>query len=215
VQPLPVIVGGALARPLLAIKTLPDNRLLDRIVRGRSWIPVLGVLLVAIVATQVEVLKVGQVVGNSTALASQLSARNGSLRNELADLSSPSRIERLATQLGMHTTGPTNVIFLTSGGRGSVGRAIAGITPPTVGAFAPLLSTSAGSNTLTTSPGGSDPTTSLNNTDVSSDPTGGSSDTTGGDGAAGTSPAGTTGTGAGSTTNTTSSGGTSTGGAGI
>jgi cell division protein FtsL len=212
VQPLPVIVGGALARPLLAIKTLPDNRLLDRIVRGRSWIPVLGVLLVAIVATQVEVLKVGQVVGNSTALASQLSARNGSLRNELADLSSPSRIERLATQLGMHTTGPTNVIFLTSGGRGSVGRAIAGITPPTVGAFAPLLSTSAGSNTLTTSPG---PTTSLNNTDVSSDPTGGSSDTTGGDGAAGTSPAGTTGTGAGSTTNTTSSGGTSTGGAGI
>ena len=39
------------------IRTLPDHRLLDRLVRGRAWIPVLGVLLAGIVATQVEVLK--------------------------------------------------------------------------------------------------------------------------------------------------------------
>ena len=38
---------------------------LDRIVRGRAWIPVLGALLVAIVGLRVEVLKLGAGVGSA------------------------------------------------------------------------------------------------------------------------------------------------------
>jgi hypothetical protein len=204
-------VGGALARPLLAIGTLPDNRLLDRIVRGRAWIPVLGVLLFAIVATQVEVLKFGQVVGNSTALVSQLTARNASLRNQLADLSSPTRIERLAAELGMRTPGPTSFTFLTAGGPGSVSRAISGITPPNQSAFTPLSSTSgdiAGATALTTSTGAS---TGGDLPTVNPASTAGSPATTptGANSTAATTPTGT------APTNTTAPTGTSTGGAGI
>ena len=45
------------------IRGLPEHTLLDRIVRGRAWIPLLGVLLVGIVAMQVEILKLGAGMG--------------------------------------------------------------------------------------------------------------------------------------------------------
>ena len=46
-------------RALAFVRSLPDHSLLDRLVRGRAWIPLLGVLLAGIVAMQVEVLKLG------------------------------------------------------------------------------------------------------------------------------------------------------------
>src|SRR5438105_2710091 len=48
-----------------AIRTLPDHSLLDRIVRGRAWILVLGVMLAGIVAMQVELLKLNASIGRS------------------------------------------------------------------------------------------------------------------------------------------------------
>ena len=53
------------ARAVQFVRTLPDHRLLDRLIRGRAWIPLLGVMLVGIVAMQVEVLKLGASIGRS------------------------------------------------------------------------------------------------------------------------------------------------------
>src|SRR5689334_10730035 len=53
------------ARSAAYVRALPDHALLDRIVRGRAWIPLLGVLLAGIVAMQVEVLKLNAGIGRS------------------------------------------------------------------------------------------------------------------------------------------------------
>src|SRR5579875_3832211 len=44
-------------RALAFVRALPDHRLLDRVIRGRAWIPLLGLMRAGIVAMQVEVLK--------------------------------------------------------------------------------------------------------------------------------------------------------------
>src|SRR5205085_660663 len=51
------------ARAVAFVRALPDHGLIDRLVRGRAWIPVLGVMLAGIVAMQVAVLKLGAGVG--------------------------------------------------------------------------------------------------------------------------------------------------------
>ena len=56
------------------VRALPDHALLDRIIRGRAWIPLLGVLLAGIVAMQVEVLKLNAGIGRSIERGSALQA---------------------------------------------------------------------------------------------------------------------------------------------
>ena len=59
-----------------AVLSLPDHHLLDRVIRGRAWIPLLGVLLAGIVATQVEILKLGASMGRSLEQTSSLTSQN-------------------------------------------------------------------------------------------------------------------------------------------
>jgi hypothetical protein len=99
-------------RALELVRGLPDHPLLDRIVRGRVWIPLLGVMLAGIVAMQVEVLKLSASIGRSIALSTTLSSRNQLLRASVSSLSDAQRIEALATRMGMVMPGPTAVSFL-------------------------------------------------------------------------------------------------------
>lgn len=115
------------------IRSLPDHALLDRLVRGRAWIPVLGVMLAGIVAMQVEVLKLNASMGRSISLASSLQTRNELLRTNISSLSDAHRIERLAMKMGMVMPGPTSVDFL--GGRARAARAAAAIHAPDPAAF--------------------------------------------------------------------------------
>jgi DNA polymerase III subunit gamma/tau len=94
------------------IRTLPDRALLDRIVRGRAWIPLLGVMLAGIVAMQVELLKLNASIGRSIELGAALQSRNDTLRANVSSLSDAQRIERLASGMGMVMAGPTSVQFL-------------------------------------------------------------------------------------------------------
>src|SRR5437763_8867586 len=94
------------------IRTLPDRALLDRIVRGRAWIPLLGLMLTGIVAMQVELLKLNASVGRSIELGSALQSRNDTLRASVSSLSDAQRIERLVSGMGMVMAGPTAVQFL-------------------------------------------------------------------------------------------------------
>jgi hypothetical protein len=117
---------------------LPDHPLLDRVVRGRAWIPLLGVMLVGIVAMQVELLKLNAGTGRSIELIGSLQSRNDILRAQLASASDPNRIERLASRMGMTMPGPDSITFLNARSAG-VRRALASISVPNPAAFEAAL----------------------------------------------------------------------------
>src|SRR5581483_3817337 len=78
----PAVVSGLVA----FARALPDHRVIDRLIRGRAWIPVLGVMLAGIVAMQVEVLKLGATMGRAIEQGSALQSRNELLRDSVASL---------------------------------------------------------------------------------------------------------------------------------
>lgn len=126
---------GLLAR----IRALPDHNLLDSAIRGRAWIPVLGILLTLIVGMQVEVLKLGASVGRNVALVSELQSRNETLQTSVAGLSGVGRIERLATKMGMTMPGPSDMHFVSAGSAATVSKAIDGIKAPAAQTFLTAL----------------------------------------------------------------------------
>jgi hypothetical protein len=94
------------------LRSLPDHALVDRAVRGRAWIPILGAMLVGIVAMQVEVLKLGTSIGRAIERGSALQSRNELLRANVSSLADDQRIERLAAGMGMVMPPPVAVGFL-------------------------------------------------------------------------------------------------------
>jgi hypothetical protein len=123
------------------IRSLPDHRLLDRLIRGRWWIPVLGVMLAGVVAMQVEVLKLGASMGRSLERNSVLSSRNAALRQSVATLGDDQRIEQLAASMGMVMPPPQAVGFLAASADGNPGRALANIHEPSSSSFLSLTPT--------------------------------------------------------------------------
>lgn len=137
------------------LRALPDHALLDRLVRGRAWIPLLGVMLGGIVALQVELLKLNAATGRSIELVSALQSRNEILRAEVAADSAPGRIEQLGLRMGMMLPGPEAITFVRAGSA-SAQRAAASAHPRNVAAFEAALqatnSATAGSTPLLAPP---------------------------------------------------------------
>jgi hypothetical protein len=121
------------------VRTLPDHRLLDRLVRGRAWIPVLGVLLAGVVATQVEVLKLGASMGRWVDRSAALTSHNQALQASVAALSDDQRIERIAAHMGMVMPAPTSITFLSRRPAGGARAAAARIHPPDPAQFVATL----------------------------------------------------------------------------
>jgi len=111
------------------------GKLLDSIVRGRAWIPVLGVLLVGIVAMRVEVLKLGSSVGSEMQQVSVLQSANAVKLKQVSALSDSARIEQQASKLGMVMPGPLDHHFIPASSGNNVNRAIADITAPSPALF--------------------------------------------------------------------------------
>jgi hypothetical protein len=88
------------ARALAWLRTLPDHRLLDRLIGGRVWIVLLGTLLVGIVTMQLALLRLNAGIGRAVERGSQLEQRNAALRLSISELSDTERIVGLATQMG-------------------------------------------------------------------------------------------------------------------
>jgi cell division protein FtsL len=122
------------------VRRLPDHALLDRIIRGRAWIPLFGVLLAGIVAMQVEVLKLNAGIGRSLERGSALQAQNELLRAGVARLSDEQRIERIAAQMGMRMPAPDQLKFV-GGGNGTVQRVLGNIHAPSATSFLAQLPT--------------------------------------------------------------------------
>jgi hypothetical protein len=131
------------ARALAIVRGLPDHSLIDRLVRGRAWIPVLGVLLAGLVAMQVEILKLGTSIGRSMERSSVLQSQDESLQASVATLSDDQRIERLAAAMGMVTPAPMSVVFLRAHRGGDTRRALANIHAPDPAGFAAQLASQA------------------------------------------------------------------------
>ncbi|MEA2145743.1 MAG: hypothetical protein QOG59_1330, partial [Solirubrobacteraceae bacterium] len=121
------------ARLAAGVRTMPNHRLIDRLVRGQAWIPVLGVMLAGIVFMQVEVLKLGAGIGRSVQQASTLSTVNQQLRASVATLGDDQRIESMAAQMGMIMPNPTAVGFLSV--PSDAGRVVGSIAAPSATTF--------------------------------------------------------------------------------
>ncbi len=128
--------GAAIsARTLAFVGSLPDHSLLDRIVRGRTWIALLGLMLVGIVAMQVEQLKLGASIGRSVERTSQLQTRNEQLQASVALLSDEQRIESVAAKEGMIMPPPSAVGFLANHRQTDIQKALSNIHAPDPSAF--------------------------------------------------------------------------------
>ena len=124
-------VSGPIARPLPSVavpaptrrgttgvferlRALPEHRVLDRLLRGRAWIWLIGLMLGGIVAMQVSLLKMNSGISASVEQASTLERRNAALETEVARLASGERIQQAAAAESMVAPPPGDVAFLTS-----------------------------------------------------------------------------------------------------
>lgn len=121
-------------RGLAFARSLPDHSLLDRLIRSRIWIPLLGVLLVGIVASQVEILKLNASLGHNVVRAAQLQSEDQRLANAVSQMSDVQRIESRAAHMGLSMPAAYTPVFL-SGGRGELRRALSDIHKPDPAAF--------------------------------------------------------------------------------
>jgi cell division protein FtsL len=130
-------------RALGVLRAVPDHALLDRIVRGRLWIPLLGVLLTGIVAMQVEVLKLNASIGHSFVRTSELQSQNERLQDTVSELSDAQRIEAAAARLGMAMPAAYTPQFLSESPTGTLDRALRDIHQPDPTAFTARMAATA------------------------------------------------------------------------
>jgi cell division protein FtsL len=137
------------ARALAFVRGLPDHSLTDRLVRGRAWIPILGVLLVGIVALQVSILRLNASMGRAIEQSATLQTQNGELRAQVASLGSVARIERLASGMGMVMSTPDQISFLSPRASGLRSRAIANMSAPSSSALATVQAAASSATSAT------------------------------------------------------------------
>jgi hypothetical protein len=94
-------------------RALPDSRLLDRLLRARAWVLLLGVLLFGLVAMNVSLLKLNAESGRSAETARALAIRNTQLQAKVSRLASGERLQAAARRLGFSMPPPDRVQYLT------------------------------------------------------------------------------------------------------
>jgi len=117
------------ARALAWLRTLPDHRLLDRLIGGRIWIVLLGGLLVGIVTMQLTLLRWNAGIGRAVEQTTRLEQSNAALRMGISELSDSERIVGMATQMGYVMPPQGSPRFLTVGA-GDAGRALTTMRVP-------------------------------------------------------------------------------------
>jgi len=96
------------------LRALPEHRLLDRLLRGRVWIWLIGLMLGGIVAMQVSLLKLNAGISHSVEQAGALERVNADLETEVARLSSGERIQLAAADEGMVAPPAGDVGYVTA-----------------------------------------------------------------------------------------------------
>jgi hypothetical protein len=96
------------------LRALPETRVVDRLLRGRVWIWLIGLLLGGIVAMQVSLLKLNAGISRAVTTAGTLERQNADLEAHIAKLSSSDRVEEAAAANGMITPAAGGVGYLTA-----------------------------------------------------------------------------------------------------
>jgi hypothetical protein len=152
--PLALRLGGA-------VHGIAEHRWLERVIRGRAWIAIVGIGLMGIVFMQVSMLRMNAGIGRSVDKASVLERQNSAMRAEISQLSVGDRIAAEASQMGLILPQSTPR-FLDANGANSR-RALRSMTPPGEGIVAsttPAATTTIASATPTLAGTSVAPTTS-------------------------------------------------------
>ena len=105
--------ASGLAKPKTAVKPR-GARILDALLSGRSWIALVGVLLVGIVFFNVDLLQMNREITQMADRAAGLKRENARLRVDYARLASSERIQETAAGLGLVLPAPGEVRYLES-----------------------------------------------------------------------------------------------------
>ena len=121
--PLRLAAGGAAfaLRVADSAVNVSASRTMDRLVRSRAWVVIVGVGLIGIVAMQVSMLKLNSGIGRAVDTVATLERSNASLKAEVSRLSSGDRIQSLAGQKGFVMPEPADVTYLRAGDKRSDG----------------------------------------------------------------------------------------------
>jgi len=109
------VLGTLGSRAFRAGRWLPDSPLLDRLVRGRLWVGLLGVLLIGLVALNVSLLKLNGIAGRNAEAARTLSIRNAELRSQVSRLASSQRLQQEGEKLGLVMPAASKLRYLSAG----------------------------------------------------------------------------------------------------
>jgi cell division protein FtsB len=113
--PLRLAAGGAATIAVRVGETamaVSGSRTMDRLVRSRAWIMIIGFALIGIVAMQVSMLKLNSGIARAADTAATLQRSNQSLKGEISTLSSGDRIQALAAQRGFVMPQPADITYL-------------------------------------------------------------------------------------------------------
>ena len=117
--------------PARIVRGVLDAPLLDRLVRGSGWIPLVAAGLMGIVFMQVSMLKLNAGIGRAVQTAATLERQNSELRRQVSGLDGNQRIESIARRQGLVVPAAGSFRYVTARpGRTDAREAARGITPP-------------------------------------------------------------------------------------
>jgi cell division protein FtsL len=147
--------GGVVLGALGVVGRISSHRLLDRLIRGRTWIAFVAFALIGIVTLQLGLLKLNAGIGRSLERSAQLQRENASLSIENSELAAGNRVEATAAHLGMQLVPAGSLRFLRVGSGVDVAKAAAALAAPahssTASSEQAASSSSSPSSTPTTS----------------------------------------------------------------
>jgi hypothetical protein len=112
------------------LRGLPDKRVVDRLLRGRLCIWVIGVMLGGIVAMQVSLLRMNAGISRAVSTASVLEQQNADLEAENSRLTTGDKVRTFALDNGMIDPDAGNATFLTARPGTDAALAVKRMAPP-------------------------------------------------------------------------------------
>ncbi len=124
----PARVGGREAGlaygALAALESLAQHRLLDRLIRGRTWIGIVAFALIGIVTLQLGLLKLNGGIGRALEHAALLQRENAALSIENSELAAGPHVQARAAHLGMAFAPAGALHFLSAPARADIAKAV-------------------------------------------------------------------------------------------
>jgi cell division protein FtsL len=116
---------------IATLEGLSRHRLLDRLIRGRTWIALVAFALIGIVTLQLGLLKMNGSIGRALAHEALLQRENAALSIENSELAAGARVQSQAAQIGMQFVPAGALRFLAARPGTDATRGAAAVSTPT------------------------------------------------------------------------------------